>query len=210
MRSWKFVTLIENVGSGFLDIPRRRAHCNVNQTRAGIHVLDTCCLIRLNTADWGLPYEVESNFLSLCMKQMICRGTALARRVTPLTFSGDKRDVVKIYCLSYSTEHISHVQTQSVYQRSKVLNVRSVHPRDISKEASSMFVSGLLMTSVILKILMYLKITGHSLQWVANSDAYVHEECHEANWHTYQSRRWFTFSFWNLYHRKIKQNTTSL
>ena len=68
--------------------PRHRARCS-REARAGIVALIACCPVRLSTGDFGPLGEIVS--LPACTQQSIYRGAAMASRLDPLAFSGDKR-----------------------------------------------------------------------------------------------------------------------
>ena len=63
--------------------------------RAGIVALISCCLVRLSSGGLGPPDETVSLTHPGCTQQSICRGAAVASRLVPLAFSGDKRGRTK-------------------------------------------------------------------------------------------------------------------
>ena len=70
--------------------PRHRARCNRHEARAGIVALMSCCLVRPSSGGLGPPDQTALS-LPACTQRSICRGAALASRLYPLAFSGDKR-----------------------------------------------------------------------------------------------------------------------
>ena len=79
---------------------RRRGRCNRHEIGAGIVALVSCCLARLSNGGLGPPGETASLSLRACPQHSICRGAALASRLDPLAFSGDKRGRSKALCFA--------------------------------------------------------------------------------------------------------------
>ena len=70
--------------------PRHRAaRCNRHEAPVGIVALVSCCLVRLSNGGLGPPDDIVS--LPACTRLNICCGAALASRLDPLAFTGDKR-----------------------------------------------------------------------------------------------------------------------
>ena len=69
---------------------RHRARYMRHEGRAGIVVLISCCLVRLNNGGLDPPDEVALS-LSACAQRSIFRCATPASRLEPLTFIDDKR-----------------------------------------------------------------------------------------------------------------------
>ena len=70
--------------------PCHRTRCNRHEARARIVALISCCLVRLSNGGLG-PHDEIALSSSACTQRRIRRGAALASRLDPLAFSGDKR-----------------------------------------------------------------------------------------------------------------------
>ena len=89
-----------------LTSPRHRARCMRHEGRAGIVVLMSCCLVRLNNGGLDPPDEVALS-LSACAQRSICRCATPASRLDPLTFIDDKlaRSKALFFCCNQRNIH---------------------------------------------------------------------------------------------------------
>ena len=90
-----------------------RAACSRHEARVGIVVLKSWCLVRLSNGGLGPPDEIVS--LPACTRSSICRGAALASRLTRWLSVEISDAAAKHFFSLCSTEHPFQIQNLYIF-----------------------------------------------------------------------------------------------